>query len=49
MKKKMNIITEPVKKLFEEPIQLEKVEVSLKEMKKENICKSTNSWNLYCR
>ena len=33
-------ITEPVEKLFEEPIQLEKVEVSLKEMKKKIFVKA---------
>ena len=37
---KNEYITEPVKKLFEEPIQLEKVEVSLKEMKKKIFVKA---------
>lgn len=37
---KNEYITEPVEKLFEEPIQLEKVEVSLKEMKKKIFVKA---------
>lgn len=37
---KNEYITEAVKKLFEEPIQLEKVEVSLKEMKKKIFVKA---------
>lgn len=37
---KNEYITESVKKLFEEPIQLEKVEVSLKEMKKKIFVKA---------
>ena len=37
---KNEYITEPVEKLFEEPIQLEKVEVPLKEMKKKIFVKA---------